>query len=101
MDKQQTATDAPKEAVPKVAAPVAAPKEDLSSKTVFVLAILVVVVSLIGAWINIHAATSIGSTTPTTVHGETSSAQVGFAIESPKQPLTQSTTGHVVLDIEK
>lgn len=80
-------------------APVA--KEDLSSKTVLILAVLVVVVSLIGAFINVRSAFVGPSVEANHIDRANGPAMVGFSIEGPKAPLVDKAAGHAVLMITK
>ncbi len=83
----------------QTSAPVA--KEDLSSRTVFILAVLVVVVSLIGAFINVRTAFSTPPITENHVDTANGPAVVGFTIEGPKPPLVDKAVGQAVLTITK
>jgi hypothetical protein len=88
MDQQQTTS-----------APVA--KEDLSSRTVLILAVLVVVVSLIGAFINVRSAFSTTPMPEQHIQGANGVASVGFTVQGPKPPLVDKASGKVVLEITK
>ena len=64
-------------------------KEDLSSKTILILAVLVVIVSLVGALIQFQSTFSSGQVIQPQKRVDSSVANVGFVIG---KPLTQTDT---------
>lgn len=71
-------------------------QEDISTKTLFVLVILVLVVSSIGAWATVSyvPATSQAAQAGTSYQ----QAKVGFAVQPPEEH-SDSSSGHIALEI--
>ena len=86
---------------PTTQEPATPQEQDLSSRTILILVVLVVVVSFIGAWVNINQAMTTVSTNKVITRNAPSSAQVAFVIQD--KPVSQKdvTTGMVTLTIEK
>ena len=74
-----------------------APAEDISPKTILVLVVLTLVVSFIGAWVNLQSAME--APTPP-VQQEASTAEVNFYIIGKEPPRTQAATGLVAFEIQ-
>jgi len=77
-------------------------QDDISSRTLFVLVILVLVVSFIGAWVSM---TQVGQlSAPAKESHSSDGAQVAFAISNGPEPDTNSqpvSTGQVAFAIAK
>lgn len=73
-------------------------QNDISSKTILVLVVIVVVFSFIGAWVNINNALS--APPQSSIRPGSSTAQVGFVIQEPQKPVPSSNLGKVAFGIE-
>ncbi len=73
--------------------------DDVSKKTLLVLVILTIVISLLGTWTVINEANQAGARTQQSESTSTTTGKVSISIERPPQPV--STTGKVILEIKK
>ncbi|MBR9701071.1 hypothetical protein GOV11_04355 [Candidatus Woesearchaeota archaeon] len=73
--------------------------EDISPKTLFVLVVLVLVVSFIGAWVSISQVAAPGQLPLTSDDSGDNSAYVGFSIKGPVYD-SDGASGKVVLNIK-
>jgi len=81
--------------------PVAQAPQDISSKTIVVLVLLALVVSFIGAWVNIQQAMYIGDIPEGKSTANVASAQVAFELNPPPEPKVTAATGKVTLGISE
>lgn len=93
-----------------VLAPSATPSEqvlsssessDLSNKTILALVVLTLVVSFIGAWASISQVMQLGASdgAGSFAQAPSSEGRVGFSIERPPEPLTESASGMVAFSL--
>lgn len=72
-------------------------QEDISPKTILVLVVLTLLVSFIGAWVNINAAME--APAPTSVEPAQQSAKVSFSIMDRPPAKTAQATGLVAFEL--
>ena len=76
--------------------PQASQSADLSSRTVTMLVVLTLIISFLGAWMNLHQASLLGADRPVDDGVDSSSARVSFRIEPPKQDSSSAMVGFVI-----
>ena len=69
---------------------------DLSSRTVTMLVILTLVISFLGAWMNLHQASLLGASVAADDGVASSSAQVSFTIDPPEHESATANVGFVI-----
>jgi len=76
--------------------PQASQPADLSSRTVTMLVVLTLIISFLGAWMNLHQASLLGADRPVDDGVAASSARVSFTIDPPEQDSSSAIVGFVI-----
>lgn len=87
---------------PETPLPSSSPESsDLSNKTILALVVLTLVVSFIGAWASISQVMLLGLSegSDSSVQAPSSEGKVGFSIERPPAPMTESASGLVAFSL--
>jgi len=72
-------------------------KQDISSKTVFVLVLLTLAVSFVGAWVSVASVSELG-VTQVVVENPPSAGRVTFEIVEPGDDASAATVGFEIVD---
>ena len=75
--------------------PQAQPPADMSSRTVTMLVVLTLIISFLGAWMNLHQASLLGASPPDD-GAASSSARVSFTIDPPEADSSSAIVGFVI-----
>jgi len=72
--------------------------QGISQNTIVVLVVLTLLISILGTWTVLSQINA--SAAPQSVSHNTGSGKVSLSIEQPAPPQVDSTTGHVVFEIQ-